>query len=897
MSVLLLLALTAFGAVAEPRTQERRIVYSDPPEALVTSLGVLPIEGGKGCEVHGGYVVESFEAGALIVLQALVEDANGKVLARHVSSPQQVWARGYEHRIRLPFVPPEDACRVRLEMACAANDVTFRALAAEVRPPRPGRDGLYDSEDPPPTDRAAALAEMAKIPPATARIECHAGRNLAVVDGKVMPFNQYKGVVDYRLMADCGGDLVMTFNRGARLFIPASFDSPDWDEKRKAFDFSRIEETLLRIHHANPRARVILDLVLDPNHAFLERHPDSIFVNDRGERGKVDFYAFKGFDSRPLDPKKIEQRWAFSYTSSDWQNLVTDGLRQLCAYLKKTPASNIVIGFQLSGGMDGQFQQWQYGPQNGHFDYSEANRRALRSYLRELYGTDGALQRAWGDSAVTFETARNPTPAEFASVPAFDDRPGFGRRLADCRRFVAVGSSRALNGFARTLRREFGRPCLVSTYYSSTVWSQPARLALEELTKNGGVDTIVMVTDYDYKRVLDGVGGSANHLIAGVNLRNLLYVQEMDHRTWRTQIEENFLSPRVEDEAMPCNAREFASQVLRDGSSVIACGGAGFYFYDMYGSWYHDEKVQKVIRRMFAINRFATEHVGEYPLPRIGIFSDEKARLVRESTYDNVSLIWRTSGVMPAMHYLTDIENPKLPDYDLYLVWQPATISAVQVEAFRRRASRAGKVLAVIGEAGVASLDFDGTADVMKRFGLQVVHHLNAPQGDVVVPVKESTSPLLSNIRGVIESGGMYIVNGKLLRRGQYGYATVNDSSAAILGRWMENGQPAFASKPIGEGTLVFMARDAGLTPQLLHNLARAAGIKPFADVGNVVTVGNGVVSVHRLAGEAAVDFGQNVRMVHPETGAKSMPTRFWRPKLNPGETAAMCYVLPGTAN
>ncbi|MBQ2630325.1 MAG: hypothetical protein IJG13_11670 [Kiritimatiellae bacterium] len=888
----LLSGLVAFVSIAGPRTQGRRIVYSDPPEALITPLGGLPLEGGKACEVHGGYVVESFEPGTLISLQALVEDASGSVLARHASSPQQVWARGFEHLLRIPFVAPTNACRVRLEMACAANPVTFRAMPVEVRPPRPSFEGRYDPEDPPPENRAKAIEEMAKIPPATARIECRTGRNLAVVDGKVMPFNQYKGVTDYRMMGESGGDMVMTMCRGARLFVPASFDRPDWDEKKGMFDFSRIEDTLLRIYHANPRARVMLDLVLDPHQAFLERHPDAIFVNARGERGKVQFVAFKGFDSKPLDPTDIEQRWAFSYTSSAWQELVTDALRQLCAYLKKTPASNIVVGFQLSGGMDGQFQQWQYGPENGHFDYSEANRRALCAYLRELYGSDEELRKAWGDSTVTLETARNPTPSEFASVPVFDDRPGFGRRLADCRRFVAVGLSRALNGFARTLRSEFGRPCLVSSYYSSTIWSQPGRLALDELTKNGGVDTIVMVTDYDYKRVLDGVGGAADHSIAGVNLRGLLYVQELDHRTWRTSFGRNFLSSEAEDAAIPRNAGEFASQILRDGSSVIAAGGTGFYFYDMYGSWYHDDEAQAPIRRLFALNRFATKHAGEYPLPRIGIFADEKARLLRETTYNNVSLIWRTSGVMPAIHYLTDIEASELPDYDLYIVWQPVTISASQVEAFRRRASRPGKVLAVIGEAGVGSLDFAGTADVMMRFGMTVVHHKNVPQGDVVVPVDDVKSPLLSDVRGVIEAGGMYIVDGRLLRRGQYGFATVSDSSATILGRWQQSGEAAFASKQLGSGTIVFMARDAGLTPQLLHNLAKSAHIRPYANSGNAVYVGNGVACVHRLAGKAMVDFGRSVRLVDPETGVRSKPTRFWSPSLKSGEAAAIGYVI-----
>ena len=247
---------------------------------------------------------------------------------------------------------------------------------------------------------------------------------------------------------------------------------------------------------------------------------------------------------------------------------------------------------------------------------------------------------------------------------------------------------------------------------------------------------------------------------------------------------------------------------------------------------------------------------------------------------------------MPAIHYLTDIENPGLPDYDLYIVWQPVTISASQVEAFRRRASRAGKVLAVIGESGVGSLDFRGTDDVMMRLGMKVVHHPNTPRADVVVPVGDVKNPLLSDIRGVIEAGGMYIAKGRLLRRGQYGYATVSDPSATILGRWQQGGEAAFASKPLGSGTLVFMARDAGLTPQLLQNLAKTARIRPYAKSGNAVYVGNGVACVHRLAGKATVDFGRPVWLVDPETGVRSKPTRFWSPSLKSGEAAVIGYVI-----
>ena len=594
-----------------------------------------------------------------------------------------------------------------------APPVTSSALRKVLRAASvaPKYAGIYDQEDPPPPDRAKALAALAAIRPATVAIERRSGRNVLLLDGQPTPLNQYKGFTDYRLMGECGGNMVITFNRGQRLFREATFDKADFDPKTGTFDFSRIEDTLLRIHAANPNARIFLNVDLDPDTAFLERNPDAIFLNEKGVRGRSNFQAFGGFDSSPLDPKNKRMGWAYSYTSVAWRQYVEDALVKLCAYLKTTPAANIVVGFHLSGGMDGQFVQWQYGPENGHFDYSESNRRALCTYLKELYGTDVALQAAWGDPSVTLATARNPSVAEFRSKPVFDDRPGFGRRLADCRRFVAVGPARALNGFARTLKREFGRPCLVETWYTSTIWSQPGRLAVDELIKEEGVDVICTVTGYSHLRALDGPGGSADNSIAGLNLRGVLYVQEMDHRTWRTQHTGGFMSAK--SVAMPEEEHEFASQVRRDASSVIAAGGAGFHLFDMFGSWYHGSKVKPAIREIYALNTFATAHAGEYPLPRVAIFTDEKARLVCESTRDLVNTTWRTSGVVPAIHYLSDLDNPDLPEYDLYVAYAPVTVSASQARALKLRTDKKGKVLVVVGMVAQASRDFANEVEAL----------------------------------------------------------------------------------------------------------------------------------------------------------------------------------------
>lgn len=862
-------------------------------EVTTAELGVYPVRGDVSYTVSGGYVASKLTEGAVIAMSAEELDSDGKVLASHGSSAwgQLVCATGYRHPIRIPLKTAKAAASLRVKIHASGNPVTFMPLPVFVRPASkaPPYRGIYDKEDPLPADREAALAALAKVPPATATIERRLGRNVAVVDGNPMPLNEYKGFSDYRLMGECGGNVVMTFNRASRLFLSVSFDRSVRNAETGEWDFSRIEDTLLRIHNANPRARVILGVDLDPDNGFLERNPESIFVNERGVRGRVNFQAFAGFDSSPLDPKKVNHHWAFSYTSAEWQDMVDDGLRRLCDYLKTTPASNIVIGFHLAGGMDGQFVQWQYGPENGHFDYSESNRKALCRYLREVYGTDAALQKAWGDASVTLDTARNPSVAEFRSVPAFDDRPGFGRRLADCRRFVAVGPARALNRFAKTLRRSFGRPCLVDTWYTSTIWSQPGRLALDELIKDDGVNVIVTVSGYSFKRALDGPGASADNSIAGLNLRGLLYVQEMDHRSWRTERPGGFMSS--DSIAIPQDEQDFGNQIRRDAASVIAAGGAGFHLFDMFGSWYHGSRVKDAIREVFALNRFATNRAGKYALPRIGIFTDEKARLLRENTYDNIDVVWRTSGVMPAIHYLADIENPALPEYDLYIAYHPVTITAAQIDAFKRLAAKRGKVLAVVGETGCASRDFADASEALARLGMKVKAHPGVSIDEGVVA--DVDDPLTKGLdgNGVIELGGVHIAKGHAVPRTQVGYATIVDPAAKTLGRWTKGSGVAFARKPLGAGTLVFIARDGGLTPTLLHNLAVEAGVRPFAEPGNATFVGNGVACVHRLAGAAVVDFGRAVRLVDFRKREISEPTRFWRPNLSVGESAAVGYL------
>ena len=591
--------------------------------------------------------------------------------------------------------------------------------------------GLYSPHDPMPEDREAALKEMSKLKPSTAEIRRENGAPALFVDGRKVPANIYKGAADYRLMGEAGSDIVLSFNCGSRLYASVKWDKALWDPKTKKFDFTPIEDNLLRIHKANPKARVILAIEVSPDRDFIEANPDEIFINDKGERGRVHLHGFRGFGNQPFGPDPIDY-FAYSYTGDAYRAYVEKGLVALADWLKKSPAGNIVVGFQFSGGMDGQFVQWEYKPTHGHFDYSEGNRKALCRYLKELYGTDAALQKAWGDPSVTLETAKNPTPAEFHSKEYFDDKPGFGRRLADCRRFVSVGTSQTINGFAKTMKKAWGRPAVIELWWTTAIWSQTSRLALDELVKDDAVNIIATVSYYGGNRAVGGLGASANNTIAAINDRNVLYIQELDHRTRRTQ-HVSAAAPKVH--AIPSTAEEYDVQIMRDISSVIASGGQGFYFFDMFGSWFHEPEAMATIRKAFAMNTHASKHVGKYEKPSVAIVFDEKTRLLAERTaYETPNAIWRTSGVIPAMHLLSDVDSD-FPVYKLCMLWNPVSITKAEAARLRKM-SAAGTKIVVVGKIGMCSRDFASAADALAALG----------DGVTVMDVKDVTDLKLNEL-------------------------------------------------------------------------------------------------------------------------------------------------------
>ena len=782
---------------------------------------------------------------------------------------------------------------MRLEVVLAGNPVQIRILNPEIKPAEPVKrfPGIYTPKAPYP-DRTKTLASLEKIVPATAKTIRRNGRMTILLDGREVLLKSYKGSIDYREVAQAGINLIQTFNAGITLF----WDKMSWDMSpyrgNGKFDFTRLENELLFIHDAAPDARVLLNVNIDAGPEFFERYPDSIFRNEKGELGVRQLCSFAGFGVPGPNPAK-NRHWAVSYASEDYQRYVTDGLRKLAEFLKQSPAGKIVAGFGFNGGHDDQFFQWEYSAARGQGDYSPAAMKAYRLYLKEKYGTDEALRKAWNDPSVSLADAPLFSEKEWKSRRYWSNtKSGLDRKIADGRSFMTDSLAVMNNRFARTLKKAMGRDIVVGTYYSSPIWAQAGRSSLGKLSENGGIDIVFQVSAYSYMRKPGGVGASANFAIAAAHSAKLLYMQEMDHRTPRSQMTAGW---NRESLGYPATFKEFRDQVCRDAGAVLACGGDGFYYFDMFDSWYNDPEALDAIRTTCKTADWVLEYRDKVSSTKTALFLDERQPLLNcdaSAAAGRIAMTCRLSGVTPDIYLLDDLTKKELPDYKLWIVADPQTLTEAQLKALKEKALKRGSVLIVTGAAGALQNPEAGrSAPALAELGIKVRDRI-AVASDTTEFVSDAADTLTRNCAGRLGMLDLFITSEKTLRFTSLRYTTIlDDPSFKILGRWSASRQPALGVKRIPKrGTIIYSAQPDGLTPQLLHNAALEAGITPHSEPGNAVAVGNGAISIHRLAQAVQLTFPGEMELFDPATGKRIGQGKTFKIDCPLRESRLLCY-------
>lgn len=535
---------------------------------------------------------------------------------------------------------------------------------------------------------AEKIATMTAAEPktATARVETTPGSLSFILNGeRTAPVSAHGYINDnlHRLSEFVADFAAAGINMNA-LGMPASFwkgeGEYDWSEMTSRFD------ACLK---ANPESRIMVTIGTDAPAWFRDNYPEEL----------EEYYA----DWR--HPEAGKKRWTGyggPMGSDKYLQVMCRMLHDVVTHIEQSKYANYVYGYHFSGGDAGEWY-WpgQFAGNNTATGYSDPTRDAFRNYLRQSYRGDvSGLRRAWGDPAVTFETAEIPEPKErYQGENYFFRDPVRARRVIDCRRFMQHRNLLNVAAAAETIRKAAGNDKLLTTYYGySMLYCGAPALAfsglqtVRDVMKNTEIDFIAAPIDYGSRR-----GGDPGAAIAGFTGSAQLYGKGI----WREEDLRTHLHTRL-DNGRTANLRE-TNEVIRRAYGYTMAENYGMWYICQFGlHGYHQDEIMEDSARMKKIADEAAR-IERKDTAEVALIFDEKDSLdylTPDPGYNQfvVASIWETyltahkMGAPFKVYFVEDLADPRMPDYKLYIFLNQWSVNTEQMKMIKAKIGKGNAV-------------------------------------------------------------------------------------------------------------------------------------------------------------------------------------------------------------
>ncbi len=831
--------------------------------SLTATREALPLQRGPAGEVRVNLdiAVRELEFHAEIMPVLLFSDASGRALGRMDFYPfdfQQycntVTAPGHYRRLSRTFAPPSEAATVALGFEQRGNrsDLLLHMASLEPAPdkrtavvPKAGRVPAVQywrsDEQPTPDVELVTDAEVDELlrqrPTAVPKLERRNDRMMLTVNGEELPF-----AVSFSPASGLDRAYVQNMERAGfrlhtiRLRTGPYADSPGapsgiWRGPDE-YDFRAVAMEIRKFLRRVPDGYLLLDLNINVPNAWGERYPDDIHVNAQGEKGVANgCRVIRYGGAPPSGPEYYE-------ASNHSERFREDGRRLLEAlgrYLNAVPEGKVVIGAYLNGSADGQ---WLFSNEAEFADYSPAAMAHFRRFLREKYGSREALRQAWGGE-VDFDTVAFPGRAERGRMAGDPDLPRFPllsipgteARCSDFNEFLSVSNNRRQIAFAEGLKRGSDGRLLTGMYWPTLPASYPlSHNRHREILETPAIDFIAR----------GGMLGAVFHdkiPVAELDLRNLLSGLDI----WV-------------DYDHPFHAKsqaEFRRQTLASVAHQLAAGG-GFHYWDMWGGWAWHPETLTILREAVALTAAVHDQpaLGE---DYVGVFIDDRtpdylmtlgqywnAAAVEQTTRGmgaNGVAMWSKTGLPVRFLVLEDAWNPVVPPPRVAIFLNPLTLTATESRQIRERLERDGRTVVYLTAPGVAAPGGEANPELVTGFALY-----SAPEtvnrGIEILPVAD---PLLEGLRPGMVLG---LYSSDMLMDWTTSWAARPDSPGTVLARYPGTDLAGMLVARDGAATRVWIGAPGALSPRLVRNFARAAGLEPLSESDGELIYGAGMLGL-----------------------------------------------------
>jgi len=584
-----------------------------------------------------------------------------------------------------------------------------------------------------------------------------------------------------------------------------------------SFDFSALDRRLETVDFCAPGTKIIINVKTAMPTWWLKKNPD-------------DMTAY--FGGKPPHRQKDRQALA----SKKWLEDARIPIRALIRHLKESPYADRVIGLALSEGWNSEWF-WSYSDDNQRSamaGYSPADHATFRSYLKERYQTDGALQKAWNMPGITIDTAPMPTEKQWSkgNVGILLD-PQKDMQLIDWFRFRSRSLGEAITTLARYVKEETGGKWLAGAYYGyflafSNIFNRlqtVGHLDIERVARSPFVDFLTAPSFYTWRR--SGQSDAIMQLAESFTSHGKLIIVEQDLRTFgetsNYEIKNGMLS--TPDQSVGALDRSIALTMTR---------GVGTHWLEMYENWFREPLLIQVMNEGKRAYEALGPVKGTTPV-EVALVSDPASAMFTQLNAGNglhvasvgeMQRRFAEAAVSFRQVLLRDLMDDKLiPAHKFYIV-----NNLVMLDAADRRA-------------------------LMDRFKREKATVLWLYAAGVTTPVKGPSAEKMSDFLGIRFKMENVVSRPQLTLKPGYGVErAVNFNTSApwfipvsgfdeVIGT-LADGSPGLV-KWSKDGVTHYFSTLMNLPPKLIRALTEKSGVHVYAKSDDTILVGNDVVALH----------------------------------------------------
>ena len=671
----------------------------------------------------------------------------------------------------------------------------------------------------------------------------------------------------------------MSSKGGMNLYL--SFDlrlqnSKLW-KKDGSVNFDEFDRSVIRAMSCNPGGYYMISVNIDTPDWWEELHPEEMCIDNSGNVTGV------------------------STTSKLFREEAGEVIRQLLEHAKEQSYWNDIFGIRLTGTKTAEWLQYGAGL-NGSIDYSPSAQNGFREWLAEKYGTDAALQAAWNNGNVTLETAEVPayeerTHSEYGSI--LD--PETQKNIIDFQDYLGSCVSDLFLYMCRIAKEVTDHQLIVGGYhgYIWNVYSQEGNdiihSSMQKVLDSEYVDFISAPQCYNERDL--GMPGTWMTAVDSVHASGKLVVQEQDNRTMVAPGSE---WPEADSGVgKTYTTEDTINQLKRDYSQIIT-KGAGMWFYDMDGGWFHDDQIYELSSIMNGEADVAV-FTEKASTSEVAVFVDEKtyeySRYDFGATYQIYHYLYLeqrfnlgTMGAPYDIYRISDLVGDQVPDYKVNIILSPYQVFEEQREAIDRNLKKDGKILIWVFAPGISDGNTNDVAHISELTGITLgmkkeTCRLNVTLADVPNAWLEGLSGV--SYGASTEETGPYIY--------------VNDADAQALGYLYDTDesrrQVGLAVKEMEDYTSVYSAAP-NLPNLLLQNILKEAGIHLYSqNRDDIIYANKQYVAIHSaFAGEHTLTLPENHSVYDVYAGEfVSMDTDEIVVNLRDGESKLYRLLSPDT--